>query len=93
MVGARPGEMHESQCQRRFDRVKLSSGEMSDPSSQMRGSASPLHHRSGGLGRSLDPGGGRGERDLSQKDLVKKPWKPQELAALVRAIVDQRQGG
>ena len=32
-------------------------------------------------------------RTLSPAAVVKKPWKPQELAALVRAIVDQRQGG
>jgi two-component system, chemotaxis family, chemotaxis protein CheY len=32
-------------------------------------------------------------RTLSPAAVVKKPWKPQDLAALVRAIVDQRQAG
>ena len=32
-------------------------------------------------------------RSLSPAAVVKKPWKPQELAALVRAIVDRRRGG
>jgi two-component system, chemotaxis family, chemotaxis protein CheY len=31
-------------------------------------------------------------RTLSPAAVVKKPWHPQELAALVRNIVDQRQG-
>ena len=33
----------------------------------------------------------RDARTLNPAAVVKKPWKPQELAALVRAIVDQRQ--
>jgi two-component system, chemotaxis family, chemotaxis protein CheY len=32
-------------------------------------------------------------RTLSPAAVVKKPWKPQELAALVRAVVEQRKGG
>jgi hypothetical protein len=31
-------------------------------------------------------------RALSPAAVVKKPWKPLELAALVRGIVDQRRG-